>query len=98
MLAAPILLLALVLVLASRADAEAQTGLVKVVSGKASANDSSKVGAALLLAQTILGAARVLGIWDAPSYNQSESRATRISVTVDPVVLTPTTSSCPDHI
>ena len=23
--------------------------------------------------------ARVLGIWDAPSYNQSESRATRIS-------------------
>ena len=32
--------------------------LVEVVSSKASADDSAKEGAALLLAQTILGAAR----------------------------------------
>jgi len=76
MLATPVLLLALVLVLASGADPEAQTGLVEVVPGEAGADDSTKVGAALLLTQTIIGAARILGIWDASAYNQSVSRAT----------------------
>jgi len=98
MLATPILLLALVLVLASRADPEAQPRLVEVVSGETSADDSTKVGAALLLAQTVFGAARILGIWDASSYNQSVSRAARISVAVNPVILTPTSCSCPDHV
>ena len=86
-------------------ERQSQSDLVEVESSKAGADDSPEVGAALLLAQTILGAengtfgpccvftqsifslknytlnpkpARVLSVWDASSYNQRVSRATRI--------------------
>merc|ERR1719422_2008654 len=98
LLATSVFLLALVLVFTGGTDPQAQASLVKVEPGKAGADNASKVGAALLLAETILRTAGIFSVWDTPTYDQGVAGAARISVTVDPVVVTPATSSCTNQV